>query len=172
MSIVLESLMWPQEFEEAGCPTPSSYNCMTPPIKNSSSHKQKYLRSIKTYIGLSSFRILFDNLYKNNNRFFYQKRCHSGPRLLYFLQPRIQIRPKKSLTKEGSMLKERNFKFWYWILRSPPPWQQMSFCVEPRLTRFTDRRHSRNKKTKYSLRLLGCKIATDLVPLQNPACWT
>jgi len=72
--------------------------------------------------------------------------CHSGPRLLYFLQPTIQIRPKKSLTKEGSMLKERNFKFWYWILRSPPPWQQMSFCVEPRLTRFTDRRHSRNKK--------------------------
>ena len=79
---------------------------------------------------------------------------------------------QKSLTKEGSMLKERNFKFWYWILCSPPPWQQMSFCVEPRLTRFTDRRHSRNKKTKYSLRLLGCKIATDLVPLQNPACWT
>ena len=78
MSIVLESLMWPQEFEEAGCPTPSSYNCMTPPIKNNSSHKQKYLRSIKTYIALSSFRILFDNLYKNNNKFFYQKRCHSA----------------------------------------------------------------------------------------------
>jgi len=39
---------------------------------------QEYLRSIKTYIALSSFRILFDNLYKNNNRFFYQKRCHSA----------------------------------------------------------------------------------------------
>ena len=29
---------------------------------------------------------------------------------------------KKSLTKGGSMLKERNSKFWYRILSSPPFW--------------------------------------------------
>ena len=100
MSIVLESLMWPQEFEEAGCPTPSSYNCMTPPIKNNSSHKQKYLRSIKTYIALSSFRILFDNLYKTITDSSIKKDVTQDQDFSTFYNLQSKFGPKKVLRKK------------------------------------------------------------------------